>query len=305
MLIAIDHGNHAIKTQHYTFVSGLAQHSTRPPMAEEVLEYKGEFWTLSGQRLPYRRDKTRDESFFILTLFAIAKELLNNGTLPSAERIDLAVGLPPEHYGILKDKFRQYFQRNESIHFAYNDQPCTIMIRDVFVYPQAFAAIAPQKGQLKHHLRLFLIDIGGYTTDVLLLRSGKPDMQFCRSLETGVITMNNDIKRRVGALHDMRIEDEHITAVLCGKETILPDDVKETIRKAAEQHAKDILDQLRELQVDLRSNPAVFIGGGSILFKDYLQNSPLVASASFVENPRANAIGYQAMAEGQLSLRRT
>lgn len=41
-------------------------------------------------------------------------------------------------------------------------------------------------------LRVFIIDIGGYTTDVLLLRNGKTDMQFCRSLETGIITMNNE-----------------------------------------------------------------------------------------------------------------
>ena len=304
MLIAIDHGNHACKTVHFNFVSGLAQHSVRPPMADEVLEYNGEFWTLSGQRLPYRRDKTRDESFFILTLFAIAKELAFAGPLPSAEKIDLAVGLPPEHYGLLKDKFRDYFKRNQSVQFIYNDKPITIMIRDVFVYPQAFAAIAPQKSQLKHHLRLFLVDIGGYTTDVLLLRQGKPDMQFCRSLETGVITMNNDIIRRVGALHDMQIEDEHISAVLAGKETILPEEVKDTIRKSAEQHAINILNQLRELKVDLRSNPAVFIGGGSALFRDYLEKSPLVASATFVESVNANAIGYQAMAEGQLSLQR-
>ena len=304
MLIAIDHGNHACKTVHHNFVSGLAQHSVRPPMADEVLEYNGEFWTLSGQRLPYRRDKTRDESFFILTLFAIAKELAFAGPLPSAEKIDLAVGLPPEHYGLLKDKFRDYFKGNQSVQFIYNDKPITIMIRDVFVYPQAFAAIAPQKSQLKHHLRLFLVDIGGYTTDVLLLRQGKPDMQFCRSLETGVITMNNDIIRRVGALHDMQIEDEHISAVLAGKETILPEEVKDTIRKSAEQHAINILNQLRELKVDLRSNPAVFIGGGSALFRDYLEKSPLVASATFVESVNANAIGYQAMAEGQLSLQR-
>lgn len=304
MLIAIDHGNHACKSVHFNFVSGLAQHSVRPPMADEVLEYNGEFWTLSGQRLPYRRDKTRDESFFILTLFAIAKELAFAGPLPSAEKIDLAVGLPPEHYGLLKDKFRDYFKRNQSVQFIYNDKPITIMIRDVFVYPQAFAAIAPQKSQLKHHLRLFLVDIGGYTTDVLLLRQGKPDMQFCRSLETGVITMNNDIIRRVGALHDMQIEDEHISAVLAGKETILPVEVKDTIRKSAEQHAINILNQLRELKVDLRSNPAVFIGGGSALFRDYLEKSPLVASATFVESVNANAIGYQAMAEGQLSLQR-
>ena len=305
MLIAIDHGNHACKSVHFNFVSGLAQHSVRPPMADEVLEYNGEFWTLSGQRLPYRRDKTRDESFFILTLFAIAKELAYAGPLPSAEKVDLAVGLPPEHYGLLKDKFRDYFKRNQSVQFNYNDKPITIMIRDVFVYPQAFAAIAPQKSQLKHHLRLFLVDIGGYTTDVLLLRQGKPDMQFCRSLETGVITMNNDIIRRVGALHDMQIEDEHISAVLAGKETILPEEVKDTIRKSAEQHAVNILNQLRELKVDLRSNPAVFIGGGSALFRDYLEKSPLVASASFVESVNANAIGYHAMAEAQLSLQRT
>ena len=304
MLIAIDHGNHACKSVHFNFVSGLAQHSVRPPMADEVLEYNGEFWTLSGQRLPYRRDKTRDESFFILTLFAIAKELAYAGPLPSAEKIDLAVGLPPEHYGLLKDKFPDYFTRNQSVQFIYNDKPITIMIRDVFVYPQAFAAIAPQKSQLKHHLRLFLVDIGGYTTDVLLLRQGKPDMQFCRSLETGVITMNNDIIRRVGALHDMQIEDEHISAVLAGKETILPEEVKDTIRKSAEQHAINILNQLRELKVDLRSNPAASIGGGSALFRDYLEKSPLVASATFVESVNANAIGYQAMAEGQLSLQR-
>ena len=177
------------------------------------------------------------------------------------------------------------------------------MIGSVYVYPQAFAAIAPQKSQLKNHLQVFLVDIGGYTTDVLLLRKGKPDMQFCRSLEMGVITMNNDIIRRVGALHDMRIEDEHISAVLADKETILPEIVKKTIRESANHHAKDILDKLRELQVDLRANPAVFIGGGSILYRDYLEKSSMVASAAFIDNPCANALGYRMLAEAQMNLR--
>ena len=303
MLIAIDHGNSAIKTVHHNFVAGLSRHSVRPPMADEVLEYDGSYWTLSGQRQAYQRDKTRDESYFILTLFAIAKEMVHAGGLSNTAKIDLAVGLPPEHYGILRDKFRQYFKREESIQFIYNEKPVTIMIRDVFVYPQAYAAIAPRKGQLNHHLRVFLIDIGGYTTDVLLLRSGKPDMLFCRSLEKGVIDMNNNIIRLIGVRHDMLIEEEHINAVLCGRETILPDEVKDTIRQSAEQYAKGILDKLRELQVDLRSNSAVFIGGGSALFRPYLEKSPLVAQATFVESPNANAIGYQAMAEAQLSLR--
>lgn len=300
MLLAIDHGNYNIKTPHHCFMAGLAEHSVRPPMADEVLEYEGKFWTLSGKRLSYRRDKTQDESYFILTLFAIAREMKSVGNYNTTEKVHLAVGLPPEHFGLLRDKFANYFKRPRPIHFTYNDKPYTITVGNVYVYPQAFAAIAPQKSQLNHHLQVFLVDIGGYTTDVLLLKGGRPDMQFCRSLEMGVITMNNDIIRRVGALHDMRIEDEHISAVLAGKETILPEAVKKTIRESAAHHAKDILDKLRELQVDLRANPAVFIGGGSILFREHLEKSPMVASAAFLENPSANAIGYKLLAEAQM-----
>lgn len=108
MLIAIDHGNYNIKTAHSSFMAGLAEHSVRPPMADEVLEYRGSFYTLSGKRLNYRRDKTKDESYFILSLFAIARELLHTGSCSSVEKVHLAVGLPPEHYGILRDKFAQY-----------------------------------------------------------------------------------------------------------------------------------------------------------------------------------------------------
>lgn len=301
MLVAIDHGNYAIKTPHFSFISGLAEHTVRPPLADEVLEYKGKYWTLTGQRLPYMRDKTQDDRYFVLTLFAIAKELMASGIKAPIEQIDLAVGLPPEHYSMLKEKFAGYFRRSGIINFAYNDRPMSIMIHNVVVYPQAYAAIIPQSSQLLKTLRMFIVDIGGYTTDVLLLRNGKPDLQFCRSLESGIITMNNEIIGKISAQHDMKIEDEHISAVLMGQETILPEDVKETIRNAAQIHALNILNKLRELQVDLRTNPAIFIGGGSILFRPILEKTSLVAKASFVEDPKANAVGYAMLATRQFS----
>ena len=302
MLIAIDHGNYAIKTPNYSFVSGLSEHTVKPPLTDEILKYDGRYWTLSEKRLSYMRDKTQDERYFVLSLFAIAKELQSYGNYAPIEQIDLAVGLPPEHYGVLKDKFAHYFKRDGVIKFVYQDRPYNIIINRVMVFPQAYAAVVPQSSLVVNTLRIFIIDIGGYTTDVLLLRNGKPDLQFCRSLETGIITMNNEIVRKVGTLHDMRIEDEHISAVLSGQETILPGDVKETITNATKLHAKNILDQLRELQVDLRSNPAVFIGGGSILLHTFLEQSPQVAKASFVESPNANAIGYEMLARKQLTL---
>lgn len=303
MLIAIDHGNYAIKTPNHSFVSGLSEHTVKPPMTDEILEYDGRYWTHSGKRLSYMRDKTQDDRYFVLTLFAIAKELESTGRYTPVERIQLAVGLPPEHYGVLKDKFARYFKRDGVIKFVYKDRKYSITIDTVMVFPQAYAAVVPMSSLVVNTLRVFIVDIGGYTTDVLLLKNGKPDLQFCRSLETGIITMNNEIIRKVNAKHDMRIEDEHISAVLSGQETILPDEVKDTIRSATSLHAKEILNQLRELQVDLRSNPAVFIGGGSILLRPFLENSPLVAKADFVDSPNANALGYEMLGKVQMSHR--
>ena len=111
MLIAIDHGNYAIKTPKNSFISGLSEHTVKPPMCYEILEYAGSYWTLSGKRLSYMSDKTQDDRYFILSLFAIARELEANGRHSHIEHIELAVGLPPEHYGILRDSFAKYFKR--------------------------------------------------------------------------------------------------------------------------------------------------------------------------------------------------
>lgn len=64
MLISIDHGNSAIKTLNHSFVSGLSEHTVRPPISDEILEYGGSYWTLSSKRITYMMDKTEDERFF-------------------------------------------------------------------------------------------------------------------------------------------------------------------------------------------------------------------------------------------------
>lgn len=145
--------------------------------------------------------------------------------------------------------------------------------------------------------------LAGKPGKMVVLTEGpmKPDLQFCRSLETGVITMNNEVIRKVSSQYDMKIDDEHIASVLQGKEKYLPDEVKEEIFTAARLHANDILNQLRELQVDLRSNPAIFIGGGSILLQPYLSESPLAGKAEFIDSPNANALGYEMLGEKQLA----
>lgn len=73
MLIGVDHGNKQIKTAHgEPFVSGLQQSLTRP--FGQSLQYRGTYYTLSNERIPFHKDKTEDDRFFALTLIAIAEE---------------------------------------------------------------------------------------------------------------------------------------------------------------------------------------------------------------------------------------
>ncbi len=299
-LIAVDHGNYAIKTPHCCFNSALLELSGKTTIHKtDILEYAGRVWTLSMERIRYMRDKTQDDRYFILTLFAIARELQKMGIDSPYEEIDLAVGLPPEHFSSLRDIFKSYFCRGQ-VNYAYNDITISIVIRNVLVFPQAFAAIAPRAQEMVDTPRAFIIDIGGYTTDVLLIRGGVPDLQFCRSLEDGVITMYNSIISQTGAKHDLLIDEEHINAVMENKRTTLPESVQAFIREAVKAHANDILYQLRELKVDLRANPAIFIGGGALLLREHLEKSSLVSHAEFELDPKANAIGYRLLAERQL-----
>ena len=75
MLISIDHGNKQIKTINCEpFTSGLLESDVQP-FGKDIMQFKGKYYQLTDQRIPYRRDKTEDERFFILSLFAIANEI--------------------------------------------------------------------------------------------------------------------------------------------------------------------------------------------------------------------------------------
>lgn len=73
--IAVDHGNKNMKTCNQVFTTALITQDKKPGRGEEYIFYEGKYYLLSNRRIPYQRDKTEDERFFILTLFAIVKEL--------------------------------------------------------------------------------------------------------------------------------------------------------------------------------------------------------------------------------------
>ena len=110
MVIAIDHGNSQIKTPNCVFPSAVRISKTPLPMATETVKFDESYYTLTNQRIRYRRDKTTDDVFFALTLFAVAKELEYTGEYIPGMEITLSVGLPPEHYARQEKRFAEYFE---------------------------------------------------------------------------------------------------------------------------------------------------------------------------------------------------
>ena len=93
-------------TENLIFTSGLVESETEPSLGD-FLYYNRKYYSLSNQRIPYMRDKTADEQFFILTLFEIAMEFDRKKLQAKNDiiKVNLLVGLPLAHYGLLYRNF--------------------------------------------------------------------------------------------------------------------------------------------------------------------------------------------------------
>lgn len=298
MLIGVDHGNKQIKTIHKVFTSGLRRSDSRP-ICEDFLEYQGTYYSLTNQRIPFTWDKSSSDDFFILTLFAMAYEIENQGAYSSDEinNVELAVGLPPAHYGPLKRKFENYFSRtpgDDYIEFFFRGKPFYVTIRGVRAFPQAYAAALTVLSRYQGYPKIFIVDIGGMTVDYLqILESQQLDTTFCNSLEHGIIILYNEIQSKIRGEYGMLVDDAQIDAMLKGDDVLNQPHIIEIVEKSAHAFVSSLLGQLRENQMDLRTGLTVFVGGGSILLRKYIEPSEAIGRCVFVDDVCANAKGFE------------
>lgn len=292
--IAVDHGNRNIKTENFLYTSGLSESGTEPPIGD-YLVYNNKYYSLSSQRIPYMRDKTTDDRFFILTLFGIGMELEREGIQARNEtvKVNLPVGLPPKHYGTLYKKFERYFKRQGTIPFTFRRTPMNISIGEVTAYPQDYAAAMTIYPEIKRHTKVRIIDIGGFSLDYLELKNGVPDMEVCDSLENGVIILYNMIKSKINSEFDLLLDEFEIDDMILDKKTDMSEPVKTRVKEITKLFVRNLLGALRERGLDLRTGCVVFVGGGSLLLKSYLESSGMVGEAIFIEDINANAKGYK------------
>lgn len=303
MMIPIDTGNKAIKTEHYEFNAGLAVLEKAPAEKEEAIYYKGVYYRLSESRGVYLEDKTEDERYYVLTLFAIAKELKfmqSTRTILSGEllNLDLVVGLPPLYYRGERKKFAEYFYRGGQINeIGYMDNTYKIGISNVYVHMQTYAAYFLLAGRLKlsTHPKVLILDIGGFTFDYMLLRYGKVDWDIVDSMPLGVIPMYRSINRGIREKFNMDLEESDIDNIILGYASKHKQEVIERTIDLATDHINKCLGRFRECGIDLRTTLTIFTGGGTALLHKIIEKEWKRYQGEYyiINDTKANVKGYK------------
>ena len=218
IIIGIDHGYYAIKTAHCSFPAGLTSYGEHEPYTRQgLLEFGGCFFVCGSGRQPIQRDKTVNDNYYLLTLAAIAKEV-HQRCLPPECSVRIAAGLPLTSFGRDKPKFKDYLLRSKQpVNFRFEGVEYSITIEEVAIFPQGYAALMTETGLLQDEPSMLLMDLGGWTVDLMRIDNAIPAADTAHSLELGMIRCVDDIREQVRRETGLSLTDAQIENMLAGQ----------------------------------------------------------------------------------------
>ena len=271
IIIGIDHGYYAIKTAHCSFPAGLTSYGEHEPYTRQgLLEFGGCFFVCGSGRQPIQRDKTINDNYYLLTLAAIAKEIRQRG-LPPECSVRIAAGLPLTSFGRDKPKFREYLLRSKQpVNYKFEGVEYSITIEEVAVFPQGYAALMTETGLLQDEPSMLLMDLGGWTVDLMRIDNAIPAADTAHSLELGMIRCVDDIREQVRRETGLSLTDAQIENMLAGHPCTVSDTVRDIVNKQGRKYTEHLLSATMEAGFDLHAIPAVLLGGGASVVSRHL-----------------------------------
>ena len=293
MNIGIDHGYYAIKTRHFSFPAGIAVYSHEPYTLQNTLEYGGKFYVCGTGRQPILRNKTENDNYYLLTLAAIAREIKQRGENTECS-VTLAAGLPLAGFGREKKFFREYLLRSsQPVCFKFEGVPYKITIEDVKLFPQGYSAIAIHPELIQNEPSVLLMDIGGWTVDLMRLDNGVPNASTCRSLELGMIRCIDETKEQVRRDVGLSVTDAQVERVLAGKPCSMDEKARSIIRRQGRLYTERLLSAVIESGFDLKAIPVVMLGGGASVVKGNVSPQDGLCRVFALTDDRVNAEGFE------------
>ena len=181
--------------------AGLTAYGSHEPYTRQgLLESRRVFFFVCGTgRQPIQRDKTINDNYYLLTMAALAQEIRSRGA-PAECTVRIAARSAADQAmaGTSRSFAATCFVLPSRSSFTLRGRGNTaITIADVQLFPQGFAALMAEPDLLTDEPSLLLMDIGGWTVDLMRIDNALPVAETAHSLELGMIRCIDEIQERV------------------------------------------------------------------------------------------------------------
>jgi plasmid segregation protein ParM len=170
----------------------------------------------------------------------------------------------------------------------------------VLVYPQCYGAIVGKLPEMNG--QEFVVDIGSWTVDTLKVIDRSPDESSSGSDQNGIITCMRKIEEQCVKQKNTKIDEYAIREVMIRGDTNLDREYIDIIKDELVRYTKSVFRIIAEHGINVKTTPITFVGGGAALMKRY--GGIEQRNISYIEDIRANAIGYETLASLYLSAHR-
>ena len=172
-----------------------------------------------------------------------------------------------------RDEFFQFRKQNadQPGEFTYEGRKYRITIEDVLLFPQGFTALMTQPDLLADEPSMLLLDIGGWTVDLMRIDNGRPIIDTCHSLEFGMIRCIDEVRERVRQNTGLSLSDAQIEQVLAGRPCSLEESVRSLIREQGCLYTERLLSAVLEASFDYHALPVVMMGGGASVVSHHVR----------------------------------
>lgn len=116
-------------------------------------------------------------------------------------------------------------------------------------------------------------------------------------MELGMIRCLDEISEQIRRSLGLSMTAAQIESVLRADASRMDEDAKKIIRQEAEHYTKHLLSAIAESGLDVRAMPAVFLGGGAALLKQYVSAADGLCRPIILDDVSLNAKGYERLTE--------
>ena len=292
--IGVDLGNCNIKTSKGVIVPSLITKGENYLISTGYqIAFNNEVFIIGEGNYDTNLDKISKENLLPMLCLAL-------GLSTKEEFIRMVIGLPINQYRTKKDKMIEVIENNKILNFKLNGEERTIYIEDAAIFPEGVAtyySLDVDKRKALIDKDLIVLDIGGRTTDIALLKAGKKrSVAKSTSLDVGMINIYNDMINEINSIYTLGLNIEDAENIIKNglevdgekKDTTF---IKNIIRNNIEKVFKEL-----NISYPVRTSPILVTGGGGIsFFKSIKKRYP---SAQIIEdNLFSNALGYKKVGE--------